>query len=592
VLRPRTPREWSLARQLFAIQAGIVLIVVAGALVASYSQASRVNLAENRDKVLAVAESVADAPTVREALRTPNPSAKLQPFAEEVRRDTGTDFVVVMSVQGIRYTHPNPREIGRGFLGTITPAVGGRAFTETFTGTLGPSVRAVVPVEEAGRVRGLVAVGITLTAVGRDLRQQTPLLFGAAAVALFLAGIGSWLASRWLRRATHDLGPAELSRMYEFYDAVLHAVREGLLLLDRAGRLRLVNDEARRLLDLPADAVGRPVDAVGLPPELGAALRAGHGGTDELFLTDDRVVVVSQAAARWAGRDLGTVVTFRDHTELRALTTELSSIRGFADSLHAQAHEAANQLHTVISLIELGRPEQALQFAASELAVAQQLTDRVTGTVEEPALAALLLGKAAQAGERGVELIVAEDIQVPAGAADPRDLVTIVGNLLDNALDAALAAPPPRWVKLACRVVAAPAGANVAAPAGDHVPAPAGDHVPAPAGDHVVPPHVVLRIADSGAGLGPADIERAFQRGWSTKPDDRGTGRGLGLALVAQAVHRYGGSVDVSREQGAVFTVRLPLPLPPARHSGGEARATGPVGPGPVGQSVVTAGAG
>jgi len=555
------PRGWSLARQLFAIQAGIVLIVVVGALVAAYTQASHQNLDENRDKVLAVAESVADTPSVREALRGSDPSADLQPFAEEVRRDTGTDFVVVMSVQGVRYTHPNPREIGRRFLGHTEAAVRGQSFTETYTGTLGPSVRAVVPVEDGGQVRGLVAVGITLTAVGRGLNQQTPLLFGAAAVALVVAGIGSWLASRWLRRTTHDLGPAELSRMYEFYEAVLHAVREGLLLLDRAGRLQLVNDEARRLLVLPDDAVGRRVDAVGLPSPLGEALAAGRERTDELYLTGDRIVVVNQATARWAGNHLGTVVTLRDHTELRALTNELDSIRGFAESLHAQAHEAANQLHTVVSLIELGRTEQALQFAATELAVAQQLTDRVVGTVEEPALAALLLGKAAQASERGVELIVAEDIEVPQGAADQRDLVTIIGNLLDNALDAALAGSPPRWVEVAARVIAA-SGAS---------------------GDHVR-----FRVADSGSGLDPAGVERAFQRGWSTKSAHAGMDRGIGLALVAQAVHRYGGNIEVSREQGAVFTVRLPLRRPAGRDG---AAATSTDGS-PVTERVVAAGAG
>jgi two-component system CitB family sensor kinase len=533
-VRTRPPREWSLAEQLFAMQAAIIVVVVVGALAAAYSQAYRQNLEETRDKVLAVAESVAAAPSVSEALHAPNPSARLQPFAEEVRRDTGTDFVVVMTVQGIRYTHPNLREIGRRFQGTIAPAVGGRSFTETFTGTLGPSVRAVVPVKRDGSVTALVSVGITLSAVGREFRQQVPLLFGAAGVALLLAGIGSWLASRWLKRTTHDLGPAELSRMYEYYDAVLHAVREGLLLLDRSGRLQLVNDEARRLLVLPDDAVGRRIDDVGLPPQLGADLAAGGQRSDELYLTGDRVVVVSQATAKWAGKRVGTVVTLRDHTELRALTTELNTIRGFADSLHAQAHEAANQLHTVVSLIELGRTEEALQFAASELAVAQQLTDRLVGTIDEPALAALLLGKVAQGSERGVELVVAEDTELPPGVADPRDLVTIVGNLLDNAVDAAAAAPPPRRVEFASRLV----GAAPDDPAG----------------------HVLLRVADTGPGLDPADVERAFQRGWSTKPDQTGTGRGLGLALVAQAVYRYGGTIEVSREQGAVFTVRLPIP--------------------------------
>jgi two-component system CitB family sensor kinase len=522
------PRGWSLARQLLAWQVLVVLVVVLAGAVAAYFQAARNNEETARQRVLAVAHAVAAAPTVRGALGRPDPSTVLQRYAEEVRRDTGTGFVVVMSPAGVRYSHPNTAEIGKRFVGHIAPAVDGRSFTETYTGTLGPSVRAVVPVREGDRVRALVAVGIAQEAVARDLRQELPTLAGAAGVGLLLAGTGSWLVSRRLRRQTHDLGPAALARMYEFYDAVLHAVREGLLLLDRDGRVQLVNDEARRLLDLPPDAVGRRVDDLGLPPTLGEVLASAGSRTDEIHLTGDRVVVVNQAPARWAGDEVGTVVTLRDHTDLQALTGELDSIRGFTESLRSQAHEAANRLHTVISLVELGRTEQAVAFATAELAVAQRLTDRITAAVEEPVLAALLLGKTAEASERGVELVVAEDIDVPEGAVEARDLVTIMGNLVDNAVEAAASAPPPRRVDVGARTE----------------------------GDGSV---LVIRVSDSGGGLDPSHVDLAFRRGWSTKTGDRLIGRGLGLALVGQAVHRHGGSVEVTTGHGAVFTVRLPV---------------------------------
>jgi len=514
------PRRWSVARQLFALQVLGVVVIVAAGLIAAYLDARHTSRESAGSRALAVAHSVAAAPTVVEALAGPQPSAVLQPYAETVRRQTGTYFVVVMSPAGIRYSHPDPAQIGGHFIGHIDAALrGDEQFTETYTGTLGPSVRAVVPVRDrTGTVRGLVAVGIAEAAVSQDLSRQVPALLLAALAALLLGGTGAWLVSRRLRRQTHDLGPAELTRMYEYYDAVLHAVREGLLLLDRAGRLQLANDEARRLLDLPPGAIGQPV-----PGPLGE----GRERVDEIHLTGTRVLVVNQAPARWQGRDLGSVVTLRDHTDLQALTGELDSVRGFAEALRAQAHEAANRLHTVVSLIELGRAHQARDFATEELAVAQRLTDHVVAAVDEPVLAALVLGKAAQASERGIELAVADDIQVPEGAVDARDLVTIVGNLLDNAMDAAAAGPPPYRVELDARLSD---------------------------GD------LVLRVADSGSGLPAADVERAFERGWSTKPGDRLIGRGLGLALVGQAVRRHGGRIDVTNDGGAVFTVRLPLP--------------------------------
>ena len=541
------PRSWSLATQLFAFQAAVILVVLLGAGVAAFSNAATANADAAEDEVLSVARTLAAAPVVTWALSAPDPTAVLQPLAEQVRRDTATDFVVIMTPDGIRYSHPDVTQIGGRFRGTIAPAAAGGTVVETFTGTLGPSVRAVVPIVVAGRIAGLVSVGVTINHVSAEMTRQLPLLAGTTVVALLVAGLGSWLASRWLRRSTHDLGPAELSRMYEYYDAVLHAVREGLLLLDREGRLQLVNDEARRLLALPDDAIGRRVDELGLPAALGTALAAGVERGDEIFLTDDRVVVVNQAAARWAGQDLGTVVTLRDHTELRALVSELKTIRDFAEALSAQAHESANQLQTVISLIELGRADEALRFAATELAVAQHLTDVVVGAIGEPELAALVLGKAAEAGERGVELRVDDDLEVPAGVADPRDLVTIVGNLLDNAVDAACDSPAPRWVRMEAGTVTV---------------------------DGVEELEIV--VADSGPGLGPDAAAHAFERGWSTKSTDRPMGRGVGLALVAQAVHRLGGAVEVVNEVGAVFTVRLPRRATPPPQQPGATEAGGP----------------
>jgi sensor histidine kinase regulating citrate/malate metabolism len=515
---------------MFALQVIGVAVVVAAGLAAAYAQAEHTSQESARMRVLAVARSVAAAPVVPEALAAPDPSAILQPYADQVQVQTGTRFVVIMSPAGIRYTHPNPAEIGGRFLGHTEAALRGGTVIERYTGTLGSSWRAVVPVEQGGTVRGLVAVGITETAVSRELRRQVPTLVSAALLALLIAGSGAWLVSRRLRRQTHGLGPAELTRMYEYYDAVLHAVREGLLLLDRAGRLQLANDEARRLLDLPAGAVGQPIAALAAAGPLAAALGEGRERVDEIHLTGERVLVVNQAPARWEGRDLGTVVTLRDHTDLQSLAGELDSVRGFAESLRAQAHEASNRLHTVVSLIELGRVEQARDFATAELAVAQRLTDHVVAAVEEPVLAALLLGKAAQASERGIELVLADDVRVPEGVVDPRDLVTILGNLVDNAMDAAAATPPPHRVEVAAQIRDGDTG-----------------------------PELVLRVSDSGDGLAAADVERAFTRGWSTKPDDRLIGRGLGLALVGQAVHRHGGTIEVSDGAGAVFTVRLPL---------------------------------
>ncbi len=524
MLSPAPVRGRSLATQLFLLQVGVALVAVLLGAALAYADTRHDGAAATRSRVLTVARSVADAGAVAEAVRTADPSATLQPVAEAVRRDTGVDFVVVMSTTGTRWSHPDTTLIGGQFVGTIAPAVAGHAVTETFTGSLGPSVRAVVPVRAGGRVVALVAVGVTLRQVGAQVRAQLPSVAAVALLTLGLSGLGAVLVSRRLRRQTLGLEPAEITRMYEAHDAVLHAVREGLVVVDEQGRLRLANDEAARLLGLPPDAEGRPVAELGLSPALTELLRSGRSAVDEVHLTDTRVLVVGQAPASRHGQALGTVTTVRDTTELQAVTGELEQVRSLTEALRSQAHEAANRLHTVLTLVELGRPEEAVRLGVAELQASQALTDQVLSAVREPVLAALLLGKASTASERGIELAV-DCTDLPDLGLDPLDLVTVVGNLVDNALDAALAAPPPRRVDVA-----------VLTEDGD----------------------LVVRVRDSGPGLPADQVGAALRRGWSTK----GPGRGRGLALVQQVVTRHGGRLDVD---GSQFAVRLPAAVVAAR---------------------------
>ena len=235
----------------------------------------------------------------------------------------------------------------------------------------------------------------------------------------------------------------------------------------------------------------------------------------------DRVLVVSSSPAEWDGRAVGAVVSLRDHTELRSVTGELDVVRGLTDSLRAQNHEAANRLHTVVSLVEMGRPEQAVEFATEELALAQRLTDDVVGAVGDEVVAALLLGKSAEARERGIELDV---VGALPGDRPSRDLVTVLGNLVDNAFDAV--AELPRGAERRVRVTL---GGTAEQP--------------------------VVRVDDTGAGLDDDEAAHALDRGWTTKAE----GRGVGLALVGQVARRHGGGVTISRSElgGASFTVEL-----------------------------------
>ncbi|MFI9582358.1 ATP-binding protein [Streptomyces sp. NPDC052236] len=539
-MRPPVPR--SLAAQLFAMQVVLVAVIVVGYALFTYVVGRSQAEESARVQTKVTAAAAARSPSVIEAARSADPSARLQPYAEGLRKDAGVDFLVIMAPDGTRWTHPEPAQIGKTYLGRIAPALRGETYSETYVGTLGPSVRTVVPVYDGEgngrRITGLVSAGITIREISEQARKQVAGLLGVAGGALALGGVGTYVINARLRRHTHGMNAAELSHMHDYHQAALHAVREGLLMLDGQRRVALFNDGARELLGLDDGAVGRPVAELGLPVPLTGALLASEPRVDEVHLTADRIIVVNTSPVV-GGEQRGTVVTLRDHTELQALSGELDSERGFTQALRSQAHEAANRLHTVVSLIELGRAEEAVDFATAELELAQVLTDRVVAAVGEPVLAALLLGKAAQANEQGVELSLTEDSRIDDGvlppSLPPRDLVTILGNLIDNALDAASEA-----------AVAPGAGAGARRA-----------RVTVTARADAESEELLLRVGDTGAGVDPADTESVFRRGWST----HGAGRGLGLALVQQAVHRSRGTVELTQgpDGGAEFTVRLPL---------------------------------
>lgn len=508
----------SLAGQAFVWQLVVLALMIGAGTALAVLDARHDNDRTVEHQVRDVAVSVARAPSTVDAVQSPNPTAALQPVTESIRRDTGMDFIVVMAPDRTRFTHTNPQQIGQPFSGSIDRALSGETFTETFTGSLGSSIRAVTPVygDDDGVV-ALVAAGVTRARISDQLAGQLPLILTVGAAGLALASGSSFLLSRRLRRQTHGLAPAELRALYEHHDAVLHSVHEGLVVFGRGSdAAEVVNDQARLLLDLPAG----PVRRADLPLSI-RRLRPGAVVRDETHVTTERVLLVNQDVVTWEGRPVGTVLTLRDQTELRDVLGELDSVRRFAESLRAQAHEAANRLHTVVTMVELGRPAEAVSFATAELELSQALIDRLLSAVEDPALAALLLGKINQAAERGVALTVTADTALDSTAPlSAHEAVTLVGNLVDNAIDAA-ARSADRTVTVTVRQEDT---------------------------------HLLVRVADSGPGMSPAAFARAAERGYTTKSDHAG----LGLALVHRLIDRYDGTITTTAAPHSAVTVRIP----------------------------------
>jgi len=512
----------SLAGQAIALQILVIAVVVLAGSALALVDARNDGDAAARQQVLGIATALADSPSTAAAIQSGRATETLQPVTEAVRKNTDIAFITIMAPDRTRFTHTDPTQIGGKYIGTIEPALRGETFTEVYTGTLGPSIRAVAPVRDGtGRIVGLVSAGILQQSLADRWRSQVPTIVAVSLGALAIALVGVWAIRRRLLRQTHGLRPDELRVMYEHHDAILHSVSEGLIVLDRNG-VALANDEARRLLALPPGPVNRS--------DLPEFLRTYNpGARDEVHVTQDRVLVVNRSPVtdkRTRDTRPSEVVTIRDRTELQGALGELSSLKVLTDTLRSQAHEAANKLHTIVTMVEMGRADEAVRFATNELELSQQLVDRLSSAVGEPALVALLLGKTAQADERGIELTVTEETHMPSNADDlalsGQEMVTVLGNLIDNAMDACDREDP--WVEV-----------TVSQEDGT----------------------LLIRVADSGPGMDARTFEKAMQRGYSTKSGTDTEAHGLGLALVAQVVKRHNGTLTADVTYGSVVTVAV-----------------------------------
>lgn len=479
-------------------------------------------------RALSIAQTTAAQPQIAEDLADTPATAggPVQREAERIRTATEAEYIVVMDRRGVRWSHPTPSEIGRLVSTDPGQALAGHDVMQIDSGTLGRTARGKVPLRDGdGKIVGAVSVGIAYDSVRARLLHAIPGLFAYAGGALAVGALAAWLISRRVQRQTRDLAFSDISALLAEREAMLHGIREGVVALDRAGRIRLLNDEARRLLGIGDEAVGRSLDEALGEGRTADVLAGRVTGTDLLTVRGQRVLV----ANRMPTDDGGAVATLRDRTELEQLGRELDSTRGLIDALRAQDHEHANRMHTVLGLLELEMYDDAVEFVGEVVGDHRATAEQVAEKIQDPLLAALLVGKATVAAERGVALSLADRTGLPDRLIDPRGLVTIVGNLVDNALDATAGTPHARVE------VELQAEGRIA----------------------------TLRVRDTGPGIAEEQRELIFTEGWSTKQRPAHRERGIGLPLVRRLAERQGGSATVGEAAGggAEFTVVLPEAL-------------------------------
>ncbi|PPF60354.1 histidine kinase [Clavibacter michiganensis] len=565
------------ARRTLVLQLLVVLVVVGIATIAYGLLSSSENREEAQATALAIARTAAEDPALRAAVtdETADPGVAtasdladgpVQLTAEAVRERTGALFVVVTDDRGLRLAHPDASELGERVSTDPTVALAGREEVTWATGTLGESARAKVPVRalaDAGapgdasgggdaRVVGEVSVGFAAATVRDSIGVDVAAIAVVALLALGVGAVASGILSRRLARLTLGLQPSELAGLVQDQAAVLSGVGEGVLGIGPDGRVTVCNPRAAALLGL-VDPVGRTLADLGVAPVLRDAVAdaqagAAAGSPSLRAVVDDRLLFVDVARVDRDGRDLGTVMVLRDETDIEAMSRRLTAVTAMSTALRVQRHEFANRLHVVRGLVATGRVDEADSYLAGVLEqgpVAFPTVD--AGLVDEPYLQAFLGAKAMEAEERGVALRVGPGTLVRGILVRPEEVTTVLGNLVDNAMHAAVrGSRADRWVE----VEALDDGADL---------------------------HIA--VSDSGDGLAASDAGRVFQG----RPDDvDGAAEALaseGSSADRASVLGAGGRGGADPAHGLGFG--LPLVRDIARRDGGDVWVADPGGPPP-----------
>lgn len=483
-------------------------------------------------RALTLAETIASTPEVQKAFDSSDPSKIIQPFAENIRKKTGAEFIVVGNREGIRYSHPIPERLGRKMVGGDNGEVlKGKPIISEAVGSLGPSLRGKAPVfNEEKQVIGVVSVGFSIS----DIEEMTDVyrnrIIWFALLILMVGAFCAMMIAYGVDKALFGLKPKEIGRLYMEKQAILESIREGLIAVNAQGHITMINHTALEFLDLEegSPVLGKKIFDVVPNSRLLEVIRTGQAEYDQEMMIGENIVVANRlpVCSDDAGV-IGAVASFRNKSELYRLTEELSQVKRYAEALRAQTHEYSNKLYMISGLIQLESYQEAIELITRESDIHQNLFQFIMKEIPDPMIGGLLIGKFNRASELKVQLEIDRESSfkdVPH-SVDRSSLVTIIGNLIDNAMEATFEnALQAKSVK----VFFTDLGEDL-----------------------------IIEVEDNGSGISEEEAEHIFDFGFSTKSKEN---RGFGLALVKQAIDRLGGYITFDRGDttGTVFTVAIP----------------------------------
>ncbi|WP_175640389.1 DcuS/MalK family sensor histidine kinase [Metabacillus schmidteae] len=485
------------------------------------------NTQEEKAKI--VSRTVAKSELVRNGLEIEDDHGTIQEYTVDIQQAADVLFVVVMDMNGIRKSHPDPEKIGKHFVGGDEDEVlKGNEHVSISKGTLEQSLRAFTPIyNEKNKQIGAVVVGISLNSVEQALENSHKNIVIGSIVGIFVGIIGAVILARYIKKILFGLEPFAIAKIHEERNTMLQSVHEGIIAVDKDAIITLVNKSALRTfanMGLSGNPVGMKLADYFPLSKLERVLKTGKSEKDE-EITVNGVTLLSNRAPLIVNKEIvGAISTFRDKTEVHQLAEQLTGVRMYAEALRAQSHEFMNRLHVILGMVKMGFYDELIEFINEIVDHRANEVSYVTKNIKDPVLAGFIMGKLSTARENKIEMKIDNETIIPKPNEEhiTHELITIIGNVVDNAMEA-MSDMSEKKLNLKLNY-----NKN----------------------------RLLIKVRDLGPGIEKEQFSHIFERGYSTKGEDRG----YGLYLVSKSVETLGGSIqlNLSVEKGTEFIIHIP----------------------------------
>ncbi|WP_436938477.1 DcuS/MalK family sensor histidine kinase [Staphylococcus xylosus] len=521
-------RQWKLSTIIIIFVCIVVLIslVITSILIGNTVKNSIHKTAE--EKAEAVSRTTAQSNIVKRGLKDKSKEQQIQRYTSEIKSATDVSFIVVMDMNSIRKSHPNSDLIGKKFQGgDESPALKGKEIITESKGTLGKSLRSFTPIYDNGKQIGLVAVGIPIETVNEAFASGMRDIFIGLIIGMFFGIIGAYLLARYIKKILHGLEPAIIAKRLEERNTMLQSVHEGIVAVDKEGKINLINKSATQIFKkagLAENPIGLKINEYLDSTQLHNVVELGRPEVDEEQNINGVKILVNRVPLYVNNQIVGAISTFRDKTEMSRLSEQLVGVKTYAETLRAQSHEFSNRLHVIMGMLQMENYEEVKQYIREIVSFSVQENVNIATQIKDAALAGFLIGKLSLAREKNIELTIHinEIVPKPHDNQLTHEIITVIGNLIDNSIDA-LANQNSKIIKVKL---------------------------------NYTQQKLKIDITDSGEGLSSHMQQKIFEKGYSTKGDNRG----YGLYLINESVKKLNGSINIDNDSDGYtkFIVEIP----------------------------------